>query len=248
MWFKVLNDPDGIPVEYPGEYGAGELAETYLVSDSARAFFREALETVRGTSRDASPRLLDIGAAQGTLLEEAVRMGFDAEGIDHCESNVEAARSKGLRVRCESAEALTDRDAFDVVTMMDIIEHLPDPLRVLRAACRALKPGGALIVYTPNHRGAVVVLARLLHAAGIRYPVEEIFGRNHVCFFDDRSLPLALEKTGFAVRLQRQFAYDSARPGQYVSPLNLAAVALVEWLGKPFDRGFRMLVCAHRSA
>src|SRR5207248_700328 len=102
------------------------------------------------------------------------------------------ARAKGLKVRQASAENLDDVETFDVITMLDIIEHLPDPLRVLQAAHRALKPGGELVVYTPNHRAAVVGLAKTLHAMGIRSPVREIFGRNHICFFDDRSLAIAL--------------------------------------------------------
>jgi 2-polyprenyl-3-methyl-5-hydroxy-6-metoxy-1,4-benzoquinol methylase len=246
MWFKVLTGPDGIPEAYPGESGDDDLTRAYLLSDTARALFHDALTGVEVRSSGAPPRLLDIGAAQGALLAEAVRMGFDAEGIDHCASNVEAARAQGLKVTHMAAEDLDATATFDVVTMMDLIEHLPDPLRVLHAVHRALKPAGELVVYTPNHRGAVVALSRLLHAVGIHYPIREIFGRNHVCFFDDRSLPLALKKTGFAVRVLRQFPYDPSRPGQDISPLNLAAITAVEWLGKPFNRVFRMLVYARR--
>jgi 2-polyprenyl-3-methyl-5-hydroxy-6-metoxy-1,4-benzoquinol methylase len=204
------------------------------------------LANVKPASQSAKPRLLDVGAAQGALLEEALRMGFDAEGIDHCESNVREACGKGLKVRHGAAEDLDALAAFDVITMIDIIEHVPNPLHLLRAAHRALKPGGEVVVYTPNHRGAVVVLSKLLNLVGVRYPIREIFGRNHVCFFDDRSLPLALTKCGFQVRLQRHFPYDPARPGQFVSPVNLAAVTLVEWLGRPFSRVFRMFIYARR--
>lgn len=246
MWFKLLSDPNAIPKAYPGEYGGDEMAQGYLLSAATRTFFRETLAKVSLGPEITRPRLLDIGAAQGALLEEAARLGFDAEGIDHCESNVHDARAKGLKVDYAAAEDLDVDAAFDVVTLMDIIEHLVDPLHVLKAAHRALKPGGELVVYTPNHRGAVVVLAKLLHAAGIGYPVREIFGRNHLGFFDDRSLPLALQKAGFEVRLRQCFPYDPARPGQEVSALNLLAVTFVEWLGKPFNRVFRMLVYARK--
>jgi hypothetical protein len=101
-------------------------------------------------------------------------------------------------------------------------------------------------VYTPNHRALVVELAKLLHAIGIRYPVQEIFGRNHVAFFDDRSLPLALRRAGLELRSLRYAPYDPARPGQEISQLNLLAVQGVEWLGRPLDRVFRMLAYARR--
>jgi 2-polyprenyl-3-methyl-5-hydroxy-6-metoxy-1,4-benzoquinol methylase len=246
MWFKLLNDPNGVPKAYTGEYGEDETARTYLLGASARNLFRSALADVRKRSPAAKPRLLDLGSGPGVLLEEALRMGFAAEGVDHCAANVDAARAKGLEVRRGAAEDLDDRAAFDVITMMDIIEHVADPLRMLNAAQRALKPGGELVVYTPNHRAAVVELAKLLYRFGVRYPIEELFGRNHICFFDDRTLPLALKTAGFEMRLLEQFPYDPARPGQEISPLNLAAVTLIERLGQPFGRNFRMLVYARR--
>jgi 2-polyprenyl-3-methyl-5-hydroxy-6-metoxy-1,4-benzoquinol methylase len=152
-----------------------------------------------------------------------------------------------LHVRLASVEDLNDTDAFDLVTMMDIIEHVGDPLRLLHAAHRALRHGGELIVYTPNHRAAVVIAAKLLHRLGVRYPVEEIFGRNHLSFFDDRSLALALRIAGFEVRSLRQSPYDPARPGQEISAGNLAAVTLLERFGGLVGRGFRLLAHARRE-
>lgn len=246
MWFKRLLDGGAIPTAYPGEHGGDAVARTYLQGPAARALFRSVLQHVKRSLGAQRPRLLDVGAGDGTLLEEAHRLGFDAQGIDHCQSNVEAARARGLDVRLGAAEDLGDRAAFDAVTMMDILEHVSEPMRILASARRALKPGGELVVYTPNHRAVVVKLARLLHHFGVTYPVEEIFGRNHVCFFDDRSLPRAIEAAGFQMRSLEQLPYDPARPGQEISPLNLAVVTLVERLGRPFGRGFRMLAYAQR--
>ena len=247
MWFKDLGEGGAIPTAYTGEHGDDPVAVTYLEGDAARTIFREALAPLApagGTAR----RLLDIGAAQGVLLEEAARLGFDAEGIDHCAENVRDACARGRRVRLAAAETLEDRDAFDVVTLMDIIEHVTDPLGVLAACHRALRPGGTLVVYTPNHRALIVSLARLLHRVGMHHPVTEFFGRNHVSFFDDRSLPLALERAGFRVRALELSSYDPARPGQDVSRASLAAVALTEWLGRPLGRVFRILAYAEKPA
>jgi 2-polyprenyl-3-methyl-5-hydroxy-6-metoxy-1,4-benzoquinol methylase len=246
MWFKILTGSGAIPTDYPGESGDDPIAATYLYSTTARAQFRDMLAGIGGAQRPGR-RLLDIGAAQGVLLEEAERLGFSAEGIDHSPSNVEAARARGLRMHLGEAESLTVAAPFDVVTLIDFIEHVRDPLGVLRRAHAALVPGGTLVVYTPNHRSAVVGLAVLLERLGAGYAVREIFGRNHLCFFDDRSLPLALQRGGFTVQRQRQFAYDPRRPGQYISPLNLAAVTAVDRLGRPFGRAFRLLVYAHKA-
>jgi 2-polyprenyl-3-methyl-5-hydroxy-6-metoxy-1,4-benzoquinol methylase len=248
MVFKHLNDPEDIPTAYTGECGDDETAQTYLLGEAARNLFRVALAETKQRQPADRPHLLDVGAGPGILIEEARRMGFEAEGIDHCEINVAAARGKGLSVRLAAAEDMDERDAFDVITMMDIIEHVPDPLRILNAAWRALRPGGELVVYTPNHRAAVVTFAKVLYRLGVQYPIQELFGRNHICFFDHRSLPLALKTAGFEMRALRQFPYDPARPGQEISPLNLAVVTLVERLGQPFDLGFRMLAHARKPA
>ena len=219
-----------------------------MLGEPTRKFFRKVISGIRPPSDDGAPRLLDIGSGLGTFVEEAGRAGFSAQGLDLCEPLVRKARARGLNVECKPAEQLDTREQFDVVTMMDVIEHVPEPMRLLAAARKVLKPGGELVVYTPNHRAAVVVLAKFLRALGAGFAVREIFGGNHVCFFDDRTLPTALQNSGFSDRQIRVFSYDPTRPGQPVSPANLVAVAAVEQLGRPFGRMFRMLAYARHKA
>jgi hypothetical protein len=70
------------------------------------------------------------------------------------------------------------------------------------------------------------------------------FSAEITLFFDDRTLPSALDKAGFTIRTMKLLPYDPTRPGQTVSPVSLAAVAAVEQLGRPFRRMFRMLAYA----
>jgi 2-polyprenyl-3-methyl-5-hydroxy-6-metoxy-1,4-benzoquinol methylase len=205
------------------------------------------LRQLGDVDRSSRPTLLDVGAGQGALIEEAEALGYDTLGIDRCEPLARRARARGLRVECTSAKDLDGAARFDVVTMMDVIEHVPDPRRLLADARRLLRPLGRLVVYTPNHRGAVVMLAKVLHAIGAGVAVREIFGGNHVCFFDDRSLPLALQAEAFTVDALQLFPYDPSRPGGPVSRASLAAVTAIEWLGKPLNRTFRMLALATKG-
>ncbi len=245
MWFKALAPGTTLPIEYPGEVGDDPIAAAYLLGDTARELFRTAL-TPLAPRPGAPARLLDIGAGQGALLEEAARLGFTAEGLEHAPGNVAAARARGLAMHHGTAETLDAQAAYDVITLMDVIEHLLDPLAVLRRVHAALRPGGTLVVYTPNHRALVVGFARLLHAAGVRGPLQEFFGRNHVAFFDDRSLPLALARAGFQLLGMERFRYDPTRPGQEVSAAQVAVVAALERLGAPFGRVMRLLAWARR--
>jgi len=240
FWFKQPSNRDRIREAYEDDYAADPVTETYMLSEATRAFFRKVIAGIG----PRHGRLLDIGTGLGTFVEEAQKAGYDAQGVDLCAPLVKKARARGLNVQCKPAEELDSAEPFDVITMMDIIEHVPEPLKLLAAARRILKPGGELVVYTPNHRAAVVLLAKLLRRVGVGFAVEEIFGGNHVGFFDDQTLLSAMNKAGFALRKMQLFPYDPSRPGQPVSPVSLAAVTAVEQLGKPFHRMFRMLAYA----
>ncbi|MPZ17076.1 MAG: methyltransferase domain-containing protein [Luteitalea sp.] len=96
-------------------------------------------------------RLLDVGCGRGDGLLLLRRLGWSAEGVDFDPSAVDAARTRGLEVRCGTVEAQRYAAAsFDAIVLSHVIEHLFDPLQLLRECARILKPGGRLVVVTPN--------------------------------------------------------------------------------------------------
>lgn len=247
MCFKCPTVTDSVAHAYEADYAGSAGIEHYMLSEAARAVYRRILQGISRSPGNAQPRLLDVGTGLGGLLEEAAQFEFDAQGIDLCEPLVRQARARGLRVDCQTAEQFQPATPFDVVTMLDLIEHEPQPRRLLAAARRLLKPGGELVLYTQNHRAAVVLAAHTLHVVGLNFAVNEIFGSNHVSFFDDRTLPTAVQQEGFTVRQMKLFPYDPDRPGQPASPLSLAAAATLELLGRPFGRMFRLLLYAQST-
>lgn len=246
MLYKGILSLESMENAYEGEYASTAKSGTYMSSDVTRHFFRKVLKWINYERSSYRPKLLDIGTGMGTLLEEAQSLGYDPEGIDLCPELVDSARQKGLKVHHMNAMCINEPEKYDVITMMDIIEHIPNPVALLRVLHRNLKPGGKLVVYTPNHRGAVVILARLMEKIGIDFAIHEIFGGNHVCFFDDRTLPAALHSVGFKMLSLWKFPYDPKRPGQEISLANLAIVTAVEWLGRPFGMVFRMMAYAQK--
>jgi MPBQ/MSBQ methyltransferase len=106
--------------------------------------------------------LLDIGAGYGTNVLAARQAGINAMGLELAEFEVEFARDRLRNVRpADTPEAvylqgdamalpLTDA-SMDVVTIMNVLEHVPDYRRVLSEASRVLKPGGKLYVVCPNY-------------------------------------------------------------------------------------------------
>jgi len=119
----------------------------------------------RATLRGA--RVLDLGCGGGLLSEALACAGAHVTAIDLAPDLIRIAKlhrlESGVEVdyRLSSAEALaaTEPARYDVVTCMEMLEHVPDPASVLRACATLLKPGGRLFVSTLNRTPAAFALA-----------------------------------------------------------------------------------------
>jgi len=111
--------------------------------------FLEHLPIKKGT-------LLDIGCGQGDFLAEACAAGFDIWGVDLAPRNVEFIKNvRGItnHVYCEDLGNFVKREdipKFDVITLFEVIEHLDAPKELLEKVRTILKPGGYLVMSTPN--------------------------------------------------------------------------------------------------
>ncbi|MGH6781474.1 MAG: class I SAM-dependent methyltransferase, partial [Sphingomonadaceae bacterium] len=97
-------------------------------------------------------RLLEVGCGNGDFLRAAAAAGWDALGIDFDAEAVAAARSHP-GVRAEVGDLLDHHfpnGSFDAIVMNNLIEHLDDPLAEIAECHRLLRPGGRLVVITPN--------------------------------------------------------------------------------------------------
>lgn len=96
-------------------------------------------------------RLLEVGCGSGQMLKLMQDLGWRVEGVDFDPAAVENAQAKGLQVRLGTLESqVYPDDYFDAITMSHLIEHVHDPLQLLRECNRILRPGGSLVVVTPN--------------------------------------------------------------------------------------------------
>lgn len=104
-------------------------------------------------------QVLDVGCGGGILAEAMARQGAQVLGIDLAEKPLKVAQLhaleqqvSGVNYRCTSAEALAAQmpAAFDVVTCMEMLEHVPDPASVVQACAALVKPGGWVFFSTLN--------------------------------------------------------------------------------------------------
>ena len=117
----------------------------------------------------AGKRVLDIGCGGGLLAEGMAGRGAKVTGIDLSEGALKVAKlhlkESGLQVdyRLVSAEALAAEmpGAFDAVTCVEMLEHVPDPASVIRACATLLRPGGQVVFSTLNRNPKSFALAIL---------------------------------------------------------------------------------------
>ncbi len=142
-------------------------------------------------------RVLDIGCSGGFFLAHAVRQGWEALGIEPSEQAAAHARGLGIEV---VDRFLDDLDwpalgTFDAVHLKLVLEHLPDPAAVLRAARACLRPGGILCVQVPNDFNRLQAAVQTTLAT----PSWWVAAPFHVNYFDFASLRRLCDRTGFQV-------------------------------------------------
>ena len=146
-----------------------------------------------------SGHLLDIGAGSGMLVEQAIAMGYQAEGVEPSYWLQSRAMKLGLPVHRGTFPHPDLNPPYDVITMVDILEHLQNPIEILRAVREALKKDGIGMVVTPD---AGSLMARFFGFKWWHFRVA------HIGYFNRYNLLLALERAGLKV-------LRVAKPGWY---------------------------------
>lgn len=147
-------------------------------------------------------RLLDIGTGGGALVEEAIKMGYNAEGIEPSKWLQSQARKRGLSVYLGTFPHPELTGPYDVVTMIDVIEHVSNPLELLSGARKVVSKDGIVLVVTPNVNS---LMARILGWKWWHFRVA------HIGYFNRETLSIAVDKAGLQlVRMKLPTWYFTA--------------------------------------
>lgn len=214
-------DPAALERAYVDEYYASkedERIESWVEAN------RGVWDGLCATLEEHAPKpktVLDVGAGTGGFLLEYHRRNpmVDLHAIESSR-NARASLSERLPgvhfLDVEAIDLAAGGARFDVVTLLQTLEHLVEPARVCRAIHASLRPGGMLLVTVPNRRSYAVSLHGMNE--------KECFGNvTHLQFFEKRTLERMLSEAGFS-RVHRAAGFGGSNVGS--APLKLAQYAL----------------------
>lgn len=150
----------------------------------------------------AAKRILDVGCGNGYFLAAAAEKSHYCHGVETNEKSRAFVRERlGIAVYEEGLHALPEM-SFDIVTMFDVIEHVPEPMPFLASVDRILAPGGHLLMFTPNFDSfGVRVMGDLSNHVD---PTE------HVVLYTLPALRRLAERLGYTVVYQETRGLDVA--------------------------------------
>ena len=178
-------------------------------------------------------RVLDLGCGSGRISKELVNLGYVVNGLDFSDEAVKKAGAKGVSAkRANLDEGIPEEDAaFDVVWAGDIVEHVFDPIGLLRESHRVLKKGGIMLITIPSDVGLVSRITMLFgvsHQEGM-YMTSGFY--KHHTFFTPRLIRFMLKKAGFRLESfqtvlilgKYQFSTPSFLPAAFFNEMIITA-------------------------
>jgi 2-polyprenyl-3-methyl-5-hydroxy-6-metoxy-1,4-benzoquinol methylase len=208
--------------------------------------------------------VLDIGAGDGALLEAFAGCGYRPENLHGSELDEAAVRkicSKGFVGHCVRAEEMSFEDqTLDVVTMMQVIEHVAAPPELLSILHRMMKPGGILCLETPNMDGWDRRFFSRRTWGGYHFP-------RHWTMWDPATMRQMLDRAGFevisvstlpaaviwvwSINHVLQDRIGNGRVARFFgmnSPISMGIFWLLEWLPSLLGKSSNMRILARRKA
>jgi 2-polyprenyl-3-methyl-5-hydroxy-6-metoxy-1,4-benzoquinol methylase len=187
-----------------------------LSRGSLLAKHRRLLNTIADGKSVKGASLLDIGCDTGSLLAVARdEFGMDVLGIELSEKAAKVARETyGLKVLVGDIGKLNlNAASFDVITLVDVIEHVADPLILLKEVCRLLKRGGKVFLATSDHDALINGVGRAIYRVFGKWSrslLEKLYVPYHEYYFTKSTLAKLVDQSDLQILYQheREFPMD----------------------------------------
>lgn len=187
--------PSDLGVIYPAHYYT--LAGTgNLVAKLRRVWEGKKVDVYRRALGAGPKRILDVGCGEGRFLQVLRDFGdarWELVGVDFDPAAVERCRARGFTAYAKRVEDMAaEEGTFDCVIMLQLIEHVEDPVVIAKRVFSLLRPGGIFVVETPNLAGWDYALFRKRWWGHYHFP-------RHFHLFSRESLERMLKEAGFAI-------------------------------------------------
>jgi SAM-dependent methyltransferase len=210
----------------PAPGGLVEVFDDGTIYDGALSLRDDILArhrlTLASLERRVRPgRLLDVGCGLGFFLEAARGRGWEGTGIDPSPFSVEHVRSMGFEAhRGLLHQVDLEPASFDAIALLQVIEHVLDPRELLAGCMRLLRPGGALLVATPNPRSLLAAAQR----ERFNYWIPPV----HCVWYPPATLKRTLETSGY--QRVRTSTWSARARGQHDGVAAIEATRLAKVL------------------
>jgi len=196
-------------------------------------------------NRHGLKRVLDIGGGEGAFLDQARKYGLETSGAELNRNAAETAARKGHRMFSKPMELITLDEldgGTDMLTLFQVIEHVPSPVDFVTAAARLVRAGGYLVIAVPSERR----MLGLLHYDPANWPP------HHVSRWLPRDIAALATRAGLEIIKQgsdpllgRAITWAFNLHNQLASSLGHRGLPGGEWLPRMLSLGYRIMGCKH---
>ena len=142
--------------------------------------------------------ILDVGCDIGLTVKSLEENGFYSEGVEVSTVGATIAKEKtGIKVHNMELKSYKSSIKYDGVLLLDVLEHLYNPIKVLAECGSHMKQGGYIFIHVPHHGGISARFKRFLHKKGLKKGYKHFGFPAHIYNFDKKSLKQMLKKSGF---------------------------------------------------
>lgn len=183
--------PSPVPLEYSKEDFHNGITEEDLPREWTKSLNMQ--KKLVKKYLEQGKKILEIGCGNGLLLKNLEILGYDVSGMEPSFSAAELAKSKGLKVYCESfpGKLLKDKK-FDLIIMSHVLEHLVDPIYIVKEIKKYLNPDGLFLLIQTNYNSIIPKLQKRNWYAWVP--------EQHYWHFTPKGLVDILEREGFCVQ------------------------------------------------
>ena len=175
----IIYSPEFIPFQFHKMGGVAKIGRDFLQ-------YKKAMSVIKLLDRSGRHKIkiLDVGCGSGVflrMLKKIIGSGQNLYANDFSEAILEPLKKEGINVIAGNLDEFAINEKFDVITLIQVIEHLPNPLKTIKNLSIALKDGGYLFIETPSIDSLDAKIFSKGYWDGYQIP-------RHLWLFNERSL------------------------------------------------------------